>query len=443
MVGSACALASPTAGPSLWSSVLERLSTRLPAESASALQAEARVLGLRPGALRIGASATTLQGWAKAGLLSEVDQALRSLTDGARSLAAVPTDGDGACVSLDPTLTLERFIAGPSNQAARAAMDALLAPGSARTPLVLVVGPPGSGRTHLLHAYGHEFARRFPPADGASEILYRSSNDLLSDLINAISTSSLPAFRNRLRGCRALLLDDAEQIAGREATQAELLGTLGELSAAGIPVVVSTSSPPEQMEGLSNALRERLASALRVELSPPEWETRVAILLDRARRWGVDLSTEVASFLAGTAGSDAASIDAVLTRLLAHPRGNAALRDVDVAQQILDHGMTRQLRAPAPMVIALVARHFNLRVRDLRSSSRSRRITVPRQVAMYLLRQHSQLSFPEIGRRFDRHHTTAMHSFYRVQEEVQQDGNLRAAVRLLEKELLRLAEHGG
>jgi chromosomal replication initiator protein len=190
-------------------------------------------------------------------------------------------------------------------------------------------------------------------------------------------------------------------------------------------------------------LRERIRSGTALELIAPEWETRVAIILDRIRRWQVQAEPEVATFLAGKLRADLQRIDSVLTRLLTHPSCRSGLSDLEVVRHLLDEASRHPLRVAPEEVISTVARHFNLRQRDLRSSTRSRRVAGPRQIAMYLLRQHCGLSYPEIGRRFERHHTTALHSVRLTRQRLNESAALRSAVALLEKELLRRSEESG
>jgi chromosomal replication initiator protein len=214
------------------------------------------------------------------------------------------------------------------------------------------------------------------------------------------------------------------------------------LAARGVPVAVSLGKPADRTSGLVDSLRERLASFASLELRPPEWETRVAIVIARARRWRVDPPPAVAAYLASRLRSQLARLDVYLTRLMTRSSSGNALADLDVVKHLITGG-EKPLATSPEEVLTAVARQFNLRVRDLRSTSRGARVTTPRQVAMYLMRRHCGLSYPEIGRRFARHHTTALHSDRVIQEQLSDNASLRAAVVLVEKELLRLSEAGG
>lgn len=420
----------------LWSSLLEGEPGRLPLRMRRDLAHDTRCLDLSTHTLRVAIDAARIRTWVAEGSLSLLGAALDEATSGAVELALVPLEITGT-FETDSSYSFDSFITSPSNQSALE-LASEFASGRLRSETSLFVsGPRGSGKTHLLRAVAGELDRRNP----TGEVIFRSAEELSLELIGAIWNHGLPEFRARLAGASALILDDIQDLAGREATQDELVRALSTL--AEVPVVFSVSKSAEQMLDLMEPLRERIRSGTALELIAPEWETRVAIILDRIRRWQVQAEPEVATFLAGKLRADLQRIDSVLTRLLTHPSCRSGLSDLEVVRHLLDEASRHPLRVAPEEVISTVARHFNLRQRDLRSSTRSRRVAGPRQIAMYLLRQHCGLSYPEIGRRFERHHTTALHSVRLTRQRLNESAALRSAVALLEKELLRRSEESG
>lgn len=422
---------------SLWKSVLHTPSPRLSAATRDSLAEHSRVLERTPTQLRVAIDASELDGWLRGGQLAAVEVSLSSVTDGAVSLALVPTD-DARALSADPSHTLASFVASPSNAGARARAVAFSRDARAGGALA-IFGGASSGKTHLLRAIAAELAKSRVPG----EVISCSAEQLSLELIGAIGGGTVAEFRTRLDSAGALLIDDLDTLAGRDATQDELALTLEALRARKVPLAISLAKPPERAAGLVPALRAQLEHFAPLEVRPPEWETRVAIVLARARAWHVEPTPPVASYLASRVRAHLGQLDALLTRLMIRSSAGNALADLDVVTHLLAASAERPLTVSPDDALATVARQFNLRVRDLRSTSRSARVTTPRQVAMYLMRRHCGLSYPAIGRRFARHHTTALHSDRVIQEQLAENASLRAAVVLIEKELLRLSEGSG
>ena len=419
---------------SLWNSVVNHEPERLQGRTRQDLVANSRCLGLSTDTLRVALDSARLRTWIEDSSLSSLVTALHDATAGAVELALIPLEA-AATTGSDSSYSFASFITSPSNQPVLAlAFEFARQRGTSTT--LFVHGARGSGKSHLLRA----IAAELDLANPHGEIVYRGAEKLSLELIGAIWNNDLEQFRSRLGKASALLIDDVDALVGREATQDELADSLKLL--AGVPVVLSATNGAERVQNLIAPLREQLQVATSLVLAAPEWETRVAIVLDHIRRWQVAAAPEVASFLAGELRSDLRRIDAVLTRLLTHPSCKTGLSDLEVVRHLLEDSAGHRIKVTPESVISTVARHFNLRQRDMRSSSRSRRIASPRQIAMYLIREHCALSYPEIGRRFGRHHTTALHSVRMVKRRLDDSGALRAAVALLEKELLRRSEEG-
>ena len=417
---------------SLWKSLVNYEPQRLPGRTRQDLVANSRCLDLSTDTLRVALDAARVRAWIEDSSLGSLGTALHAVTAGTVELALIPLEG-ATTREQDSSYSFTSFITSPSNQPAFALASEFARQRDCATTL-FIHGRQGSGKSHLLRA----IAAELDLADPAGEVIYCGAEELSLELIGAIWNNHLAQFRRKLGDASALLVDDVDALAGREATQDELAHSLKRL--AGVPVVFSASDGVERVRDLIAPLHEQLQVATSLELLAPEWETRVAIVLDHIRRWQVAAAPEVASFLAGELRSDLRRVDAVLTRLLTHPSCKAGLSDLEVVRHLLQGSSGQRIQVTPESVISTVARHFNLRQRDLRSSSRSRRIASPRQIAMYLIREHCALSYPEIGRRFGRHHTTALHSVRMVKHRLDDSGAVRAAVALLEKELLRWSE---
>ena len=422
----------------LWKSVLHALAHRLAPTTRDALLQSTRCLERTSESLRIAATLADLEAWIRAGHIGAIEATLASLTDRAVALALIPVD-DVTGLKADPLFTFAGFIANPANSSVRTRARAFAENAAASGGGIVIHGAAGAGKTHLLRAIGAVRAELDPTAS----VLYRRAEQLSLDLVNAISTEDVASFRNHLLAAKMILLDDAEGLYGREATQVELLRSLDLVGERGIPVAVALLKPPERCPGLIDPLRARLARLESLEVRPPEWETRVAIVLARTRRWGIEPKPAVAALLASRLRGNLARLDVLLTRLMTQSSCSRGLDDLDAVKQLLRHAADPLIRVTAEDVLNAVSQQFNLRPRDLRSSSRSPRITTPRQIAMYLVRRHCGLSYPEIGRRFARHHTTALHSDRVVQNQLGENASLRAAVLLIEKELIRVSEQGG
>ena len=438
MTASAPGLVCTDAAMSLWKSVLQLLAHRLAPSTRDALLQSTRCLERTSDSLRLAANRSELEPWIRAGHTGAIEATLSSLTDGAVSLALIPVD-DVAKLDVDPTFTFATFVASPANTGARSRArgfaNAAVAPGGG----VAIHGAAGAGKTHLLRAIA---AVREELAPGAA-VMYRRAEQLSLDLVSAISTEEVASFRDRLLGSSVLLLDDVQALYGREATQEELIRSLDLAEERGIPVAVALLKPPERCMGLIEPLRTRLARLESIEVRPPEWETRVAIVLASTRRWGVEPKPAVAALLASRLRGNLARLDVLLTRLMTQSSCSRGLEDIEAVKHLLNHSSDPLIRVTPEDVLNAVSQQFNLRPRDLRSTSRSARVTTPRQIAMYLVRRHCGLSYPEIGRRFARHHTTALHSDRAVQNQLGENASLRAAVLLVEKELMRISEEGG
>lgn len=419
----------------LWEAALASLTGRVPEPELGALAASVAFVEEQPGTLRAAIPASRLRVWLRDGHLPLLAAAVRGATDGAcaLSLAPIPDDEWVPTSGLDPSDSLNRFIASPSNEFACAAVELVAeSPGKHYSPLY-IHGPPGSGKSHLLRGIAAATRARFE----AERVHCLGAEAFSLELVSAIWEDQLSAFRARYRGCAGLLIDDVDALINREATQEEAVHTLDALAKEQVQVVVTSRHPPEAIPGLSPTLSRRLSAGLVVRVLPPEWETRIAILMDRARIWDTPLSPEVASFLVARAGTDLTQLDALLTRALTDPACGPALTDLGRVRLALTQAPAGIQKPRPDLVIRHVARHYQVRVRDFRARVRSQRVTAARQIAIHLIRRHCELSYPEIGRLLNRHHTTALHACRAIAGRLEADETLRAQVREIERTLLR------
>jgi chromosomal replication initiator protein len=333
----------------------------------------------------------------------------------------------GAGSPLNARYTFDSFVVGQSNRLAHAASLAVVDhPGAAYNPLFLYGGV-GLGKTHLLHAIGHAVAQR------GGDVIYVSSETFTNELIESIRQHRTDDFRQKFRGARVLLVDDVQFIAGKERTEEEFFHTFNAIHEAGGQIVLSSDRPPKAMQVLEDRLRSRFEWGLIADIQPPDYETRIAIL--RSKLAGPVIGavpSEVIVFIAQKVQSNIRELEGSLNRLLAHARHLKQPVTVDLAAQAL-----HDLVAPGPSgrgatpqaLMTAVARYFEVDVEELRGKSRHKQVVVPRQIAMYLLREDAHLSTPEVGRLLHRDHTTVLHALKQVSGDIARDGPSRASVR--------------
>jgi chromosomal replication initiator protein len=422
----------------LWCSVVEAARHKLSFARVDAMLRDLRFVRVLERSVRAGLAPSRLEAWGQSGIIAVLDATVTEISDGALDLALVPVPADWNASLGDPAHAMDRFVVGPANQDARDAAVSVGQGSPLRPGLLILHGPPGAGKTHLLEAIGQLLAAR----DGETRVLEVTASELSLELVAAIRDHELDGFRERHRSADALLVDDLHRLAGRSASQQELGRSIDSLLDRGAPVVLTSAVALEELLDFAPALRRRFGCAHVLALREPDWETRVAIVSDRLRRWNLQADEAAVAFVTRL-GSNLTGLDAALTRLLGNPLCTRGSIDADLVRDALEPRHPRAGRVPAEAVVSLVVRHFTLRPRELRSATRSPRVTIPRQIVMYLLRRHCGLSYPEIGQRFGRHHTTALHSVRQVARQLEQNGSLRATVRLLEKELVRSVEESG
>jgi chromosomal replication initiator protein len=315
---------------------------------------------------------------------------------------------------LNQRYTFDAFVIGNGNQFARAAALAVAErPSKAYNPLFLYGGV-GMGKTHLMHAIGHEVKRRQPSAS----ICYASAEKFTNEMITSLRNDRMTSFRDRFRTVDVLLIDDIQFIAQKERTQEEFFHTFNALHESMKQIVIASDRPPKELAEIEDRLRSRFEMGLIADIQPPDLETKVAILQKKAESEQVTLPADVALFVASNVRTNVRELEGAMTRLIAWCQLNRMEITLASTQQCLKQFIDMQVRKITIEAIQrAVSENFGMRVADLKQKNNSRNVCVPRQIAMYLAKQMTEASLPEIGRQFgNKHHTTVMHSISKIDE---------------------------
>lgn len=335
-----------------------------------------------------------------------------------------------AGVRLNPQYTFAAFVVGSNNRLASAAAQAVAErPGYKFNPL-FVHGGVGLGKTHLLHAIGNALVER------GLNVLYVTSEQFTNDLIGAIRAQNTEQFRARYRALDALLIDDIQFIAGKESTQEEFFHTFNHLEQLGKQVVLSSDRPPRALHLLEERLRSRFEGGIRVDVSAPDYETRVAILQSKAQRMGIKVEADVLSLVAQRVDSNIRELEGALNHLFLQAQMERTQLSLEMASSSLAHVAPHRKPCDPTRLIDIVARHLHLLPEDITGSRRTKSVADARHVAMYLLREDSALSLPQIGALFGgRDHSTVAHGVAKITSELQRDESLRNTIAVLRERI--------
>lgn len=332
---------------------------------------------------------------------------------------------------LNSRYTFDTFVVGKSNEFAHAASRAVAEqPSKAYNPLFLYGGV-GMGKTHLMHAIGHMIKQRNP----AARLSYVSAEKFTIEVINSLRFDKMFSFRERFHTVDVLLVDDIQFIAGKERTQEEFFHTFNALYEQHKQIVISSDCLPKDINSIEERLRSRFEWGLIADIQPPDLETKIAILQKKAENDRFPLPDEVAEYIARAIKSNVRELEGALTRLMAYASLTGAAISLATAQQVLRNIIASQeKRVTIDLIQKRVSEHFNLREQDLKVRSNTRAIAFPRQVAMYIVKQLTTASLPEIGRQFGgKHHTTVLHSINKIEEMRRSDKDLnRTITRLMD-----------
>lgn len=340
-------------------------------------------------------------------------------------------DFDGVDHQLNLRYTFDSFVVGGSNQFAHAAARAVAeAPSKAYNPLYLYGGV-GMGKTHLMQAIGHLVKQRNP----GLRLTYISAEKFTNEVINSLRFDRMISFRDRFRSVDVLLVDDIEFIAGKERTQEEFFHTFNALHDLQKQIVLSSDCPPKEIAAIEERLRSRFEWGLIADIQPPDLETKIAILQKKAESEHFQLADDVAEFIARSIKSNVRELEGALTRLVAYASLTGAPVNLGTAQQALRNIIaTQEKKVTIELIQKRVGEQFGLRDQDLKIRSNAKAIAFPRQIAMYLVKQLTSASLPEIGKQFGgKHHTTVLHSINKIETLRRSDKDLNRTIsRLLD-----------
>ena len=335
--------------------------------------------------------------------------------------------------NLNPKYTFENFVIGASNQFAHAASMAVAnQPGEHYNPL-FSYGGVGLCKTHLVNAIGHKAASRRP----GLKIHYLSSESFMNELIGSLRRDKMDEFKTKFRNIDILILDDVQFIAGKERTQEEFFHTFNSLYESHKQIVITSDKFPKEIPGLEDRLRNRFEWGLIADIQPPDMETRVAILQKKAETEGVLLPHDVAIFLATNINSNVRELEGSLTRLGAFASLTKSQITVELTKDVLRHtlkGPQRDITVEG--IQKTICDFYNIKIGDLKAKRRTKNIAIPRQVAMYLCRKHTESSFPAIGDKFGgRDHSTVIHASKTIEKKLKEDSYMQTTIEKLERNL--------
>ena len=347
---------------------------------------------------------------------------------GERNGATFAPVDDFRQTGLNARYTFEQFVVGATNRFAHAAAQAVAdAPARAYNPL-FIYGAVGLGKTHLMHAIGHRVLKFDPRA----RVVYVSSETFTNEFITAIKNNQTVEFRNRYRTVDVLLIDDIQFLEGKEQTQEEFFHTFNTLHEASKQLVISSDRPPKDIQTLENRLRSRFEWGLLTDIQSPDLETREAILRKKAESDGIDVPHEVTSYIAKIIPSNIRQLEGALIKLTAYASLYKKALTVELATEVLRNEINEVplRKVTISLIKEKVARFHGITLKELEGQRRDQRLTVPRQIAMYLACDLTNASLPQIAREFGKKdHTTVMYARDKVKEQMERDPEFRSKVR--------------
>jgi chromosomal replication initiator protein len=358
-----------------------------------------------------------------------------------RAPVSIPKDGQlefqelevDRRTSLNPRYTFENFIIGPFNELAQAATFASAKnPGQVYNPL-FIYGGVGVGKTHLLQAAGNEAVKNFP----SKKVQYLPAEKFTSEVVTAIRTREIENFKVKCQKVDVLILDDVQFLAGKEKTQEEFFHTFNALYEKNKQIILSSDRPPKAIPALTERLRSRFEGGMIADIGYPDYETRIAILKAKCLERGTDFSEEVLNYIATNIQKNIRELEGALNRLVAYQKLNGQPPDLDATKTLLKSLiLTPSKVVSVKKIIQAVADFYDLREKEILSSSRKKEVVKPRQVVMYLLREELKSSFPFIGRRCGgKDHTTALHAYGKVVRELEKSEQLGEELNLIKQRI--------
>ncbi len=339
-----------------------------------------------------------------------------------QSPAGAPSVTHSYRQGLNERYTFDTFVVGSGNELGYAACQAIAQnPGTKYNPLFMYGGV-GLGKTHLIQAVGNAISANNPDA----RVVYISSEQFVQEFLDAIRYKKITDFTGYYRNADVLIVDDMQFIAGKEKTQEEFFHTFNVLHQSNKQIIISSDKPPKSIPTLEERLRSRFEWGMTVDIGAPDFETRCAIIQNKAVQQDIELDKDIVEFLANQVQTNIRELEGALNQLLAFCEMRALAPDINVAKSMFGNHRSRPKHMSSKQIIEKTAKHYQISVEDILSPKRDKDIVVPRQVAMYLLRSELHLSFPKIANELGRKdHTTAMHSIDKIQKEMPINPNLK------------------
>ncbi len=349
------------------------------------------------------------------------------------AMAAAPAPTVDLPASIfNPRYRFTTFVVGSSNQLAYAASHSIAENLSGSFNPLFIYGGAGLGKTHLIQAIGQQIREVSP----RMKVVYMSADSFVTELITSIRYDKMQSFRDRYRTVDALLLDDIQFLAGKERTQEEFFHTFNALYEAQKQIVFTSDAQPKDIPTLEERLRSRFEWGLIADIQPPDLETKVAILRKKAEDKKIPLPHEVALFIAERVRSNIRELEGYLNRVAAFASLTGNRLSIDLAKEALKDLLSKDNKPITPPdILKVVAAHYGIKVSDLKSKSNARPISYPRQVAMYICKELTDLSYPEIGKIFNnKHHSTVMYSVEKIDQLIQDDQQVARTIEMLTKQ---------
>jgi chromosomal replication initiator protein len=426
----------------VWDEIKARLATRISPRAYEDWVKRTEFEGSQGTVLQVSVPDQVTKEWMEQEYAEDVWQTIRELnlpvekviyTARPKAMAAAVGDTSaGEPIFTAPTSQLnqkfrfDNFVVGSCNQFAHAAARAVAnSPSRSYNPL-FIYGGVGMGKTHLMHAVGTALLEKYP----GMRIVYTSSERFMNEMISCIKSDRMPAFHRYYRSADVLLIDDIQVLAGKERTQEEFFHTFNELYENQKQIVISSDSAPKHTPGLVERLRSRFEWGLMVDIQPPDLETKMAILDKKAECEGIALPEDVRVYIATKTKSNVRELEGALVKLVAYSSVTNTPISLAMAQQVLKHLIPNQeRRITMDTVLRAVAERFQLQPPELKQKTNAQKIAFPRQIAMYLIKELTHSSLPEIGRMFSgKHHTTVLHSVQKIDKLRHRDADLNRLI---------------
>ncbi|MBT5968030.1 MAG: chromosomal replication initiator protein DnaA [Nitrospina sp.] len=334
-----------------------------------------------------------------------------------------------ACSTINPKYNFENFVVGSSNQFAHAAARSVADNPKVTYNPLFVYGGVGLGKTHLLHAMGNAILKTNPQ----TKVRYLSAESFTVDLIESLKQDDMRNFRSRYRPLDVLFVDDIQFLAGKERTQEEFFYTFNALHQMHKQVILSSDSYPKDLSRVEERLRSRFEAGLVADIEPPDLETKIAIIYKKAEAHDKQIPANVATFIASNIKTNVRELEGLLLRVIAYASFTRRIIDLKLTKEVLAefiYDVNKNFNIAT--IMAAVAHHFEIKVSDIKSKKRTRNISVPRQIAMYLCRTKTKLSLPEIGRQFGgKDHTTVIFAHKKISETINKNNDLKKVIDII------------